>query len=292
MQDNPGEAEDLASEDKPLTGVTLGLGTGTFYVTGEQPLSNYSEQAFCEFSNLGAKWIRIEADSAGVDADTYRRIVQKAHSKGLQVLVVVPAQYCGADNQTEIDAFTTSYVSHLNALATTVFTGTGAVDAYEIGNKPNVTEAVCPDAVARYRVAPNAFAWLLRRTWDWKTVNGRPELIVSGGVKNTYTTEPFWNTLVASQAFLNGSAKIRPFDYFGIQPYNDANMDYNCINSGLTTCFVPWKSNVTSGLKAAVTRRQQRHGHHGHEALRHRVRLPGRPGPHLQRGDRELHALV
>ncbi|WP_407738531.1 hypothetical protein [Hyalangium sp.] len=271
VQENPGEAEELATEDKPLTGVTLGLGTGNFYTAGYQPLSNYAEQAFCEFSNLGAKWIRIEADSPGVDAETYRRIVQKAHAKGLSVLVEVPARYCGSDtNQQDIDAFTTSYVNHLSSLATSTFTGTtatgetGAADAYEIGNKPNVTEALCPDGVARFRVAPNAFAWLLRRTWDWKTANGRPELMVSGGVMNTFTTQPFWNSLVTSQAFVNGSAKIRPFDYFGIQPYNnppgsgtDPVVDagyLNCINSGLTTCFVPWRNNVTNGLKAAATR--------------------------------------
>jgi hypothetical protein len=263
VEENPGEQEELATEDKPLTGVTLGLATGTFYVSGEQPLSNFAEQASCEFSNLGAKWIRIEADSAGVDADTYRRIVQKAHAKSIKVLVVVPARYCGTDtDQTQIDAFTTSYVSHLNDLVTNTFTGTAAADAYEIGNKPNLTEALCSDAVSRFRVAPNAFAWLLRRTWDWKTSNARPELIVSGGVLNTFTTQPFWNTLVASQAFVNGSGKIRPFDYFGIQPYNDPGSanpvvdgNYlNCINAGLTTCFTTWKNNVTSGLKSAATR--------------------------------------
>lgn len=267
VQDSPGGAEDLATEDQPLTGVALGLGTGNFYVSGEQPLSNYSEQAFCEFSNLGAQWIRIESDVSGVDTDTYRRIVQKAHAKGIKVLVEVPARYCGTDTQSEIDSFTTAYVNHLTELATNVFTGQSATgdksapDAYEIGNKPNVTEALCADGVSRYRVAPNAFAWLVRRAWDWKTSNARTELIVSGGVVNTYTTEPFWGPMLNSQAFFNGTARIRPFDYFGIQPYNNPGADpttgsnyLNCINSGLTTCFTPWKSSTTTGLKTVAAR--------------------------------------
>lgn len=258
VQESPVEAEDLASDEKPLKDVELGLGSGTFYVTGEQPLSIYSEQAFCEFSNLGAQWIRIEADSPGVDAATYQHIVQKAHAKNIKVLVEVPARYCDEG----ITTFTSNFVSHLNDLATQIFTGPAYANAYEIGNKPNVTESLCSDGVSRYRVAPDAFAWLVRSAWNWKTSNARPELIVSGGVWNTYTTtDPFWNTMLASQAFLNGSAKIRPFDYFGIQPYNNPGADpttgptyLNCINSGLTTCFTSWKSNVTNGLKTVATR--------------------------------------
>jgi hypothetical protein len=249
-----GAGEELATEEQAaLAGVTLGLSTGTFYVTGQQPLSIYSEQVVSEFSGLGAKWMRIEADSAGVDGDTYRRIVQKAHAKGIKVLVVVPARYCGADTQTEIDAFTAAYVSHLQQLVSDVFVGPGVVDAFEIGSEPNVTEALCPDAVSRFRVAPNAFAYLQRAVWNWKTSNARPEKQVSGGVLNTYTTEPFWNTFMASAA-LTGFPGNRPFDYFGVHPYNSSKMDVNCINSGITTCFTGYKNALSSGLTAAATR--------------------------------------
>ncbi|WP_224370060.1 hypothetical protein [Hyalangium versicolor] len=253
VQEHPGEEELETAEQGALSGVALGIDTGTSYVTGEQPLSNFAEQAMCEFSNLGAKWVRIEADSSGVDATTYRRIVQKAHDKNLKVLVVVPARYCGADNQTEIDAFTTSYVAHLNDLATTVFTGTTAADGYEIGNEPNVTESLCPDGAPRFRVAPNAFAWLQRRAWQWKTTNSRTEVLVSGGLLNTYTTEPFWNSFFGSAAF-SGFSGTRPFDYLGVHPYNSSKLDTNCINAGLTTCFTSWKNNVRDGLIAAANR--------------------------------------
>ncbi|WP_224241012.1 hypothetical protein [Hyalangium gracile] len=254
MQEDLGEdGEWGTSEQGALTGVSLGIATGNFYVSGDQPLSNFSEQAICEFSNLGAKWIRIEADVPGVDADTYRRIVQKAHAKNIKVVVVVPARYCGGTTQAEIDAFTSGYVTHLNELATTIFTGTAAADAYEIGNEPNVTENLCPDGVSRFRVAPNAFAWLQRQAWNWKTGNGRAELLISGGVLNTYTTEPFWTPFFTSAAF-TGFPGSRPFDFFGIHPYNPANMDVNCINAGYTTCFTGWKNSVKNGLVTVANR--------------------------------------
>jgi hypothetical protein len=258
VQEDSGAEGDLATtEQAALAGVSLGISSGAIYVTGNQPLSNFAEQAACEFSNLGAKWIRIEADASVTqnsdNADIFRRIAQKAHAKNIKVLVTVPASYCGADTQEEIDAFTGGYVARLNELATTLFTGTAAADAYEIGNKPNVLEATCPDAVSRFRVAPNAFAWLQRAAWNWKTSNARTELLVSGAIKNTYTTEPFWNSFFTSPAF-TGFPGNRPFDYLGVAPYNSANMDYNCINSKLTTCFTPWKSNTTTGLKNAATR--------------------------------------
>jgi hypothetical protein len=244
-----GEAEQAA-----LAGVSLGIVTGDIYSqnSGDQPLLTHNEQAFCEFSNLGAKWVRIEADRPDTDTETYQLIVLKAKAKGLKVSVLVPARYCGEDTQVEIDAFTTSYVSHLETLASTVFTGPAKVDAFEIGSQPNLTEQGCGDGVSRARVAPNSFAWLLRRVWDWKTTNARSELIISGGILNTYTAEPFWSAFFNSGAF-TGFQGSRPFDYFGIHPYNTAHQDTACINTGATTCFAVWKNNVTNGLKAVAS---------------------------------------
>ncbi|MDY7227962.1 hypothetical protein [Hyalangium rubrum] len=256
------EAEVVGTaQQEALTGVTLGLNAGPIYANVQQPLSTYSEQIFCEASNLGAKWIRIEADRSDVDVESYQRIVQKAKSKNIKVLVVVPARYCGADTvQAEIDTFTTSFVSHLNDLTTNVFVGAAAVDGFEIGDEVNVQDQGCVSGVNRYPVSPNAFAWLLRRTWEWKTTNARTELIVSGGLRNTYISSsgsdtaatfytPFFNSLA-----LKNYPGNRPFDYFGIHPYNNANMDYTCINSGSSVCFAGWKSNVTNGLKNIATR--------------------------------------
>jgi len=252
-------------EEQALNGVLLGMSSGNIHTDGIQPLSTHSEQFMCEMSQLGAKWLRIDADVASTDATTYRRIVEKARAKQIQVLVRIPAKYCGADNdQAAIDAFTSAYVSHLNTLANNVFTGTGAADAYEIGNNPNITENNCADGVSRYRVGPNAFAWLQRRVWEWKQTNARTERIVSGAIKNAHftlysttpptTTDAYWNGLFASQAFVSGTGRIRPFDFLGVQPSNDSKMDYNCINSGYTTCFTGWKNSVKSGLQGAATR--------------------------------------
>lgn len=266
------EAVELGTqEQEALSGVALGIATGDIHTGVIHSLEFHAEQVAGEFSNMGAQWIRINADVATTSPIIYRRIIEKAHAKNILVLVVVPAKYCGSDsNQTEIDGFTTAYVSHLNDLVLNVFNGTGNADAFEIGHEPNVSESTgCSDTTLRPRVSPNAFAWLLRRVWQWKQANGRPELIVSGGIKNVYVSnpsysgqpnpdDPYWNALFASPAFIVSSGppvvRMRPFDYFGVHPYNDRNMDYQCINAGYTTCFTVWKAKVKSGLQAAAAR--------------------------------------
>jgi hypothetical protein len=254
------EEELGAQEQEALTGVALGIATGDIHTGVVQSLEFHAEQVIGEFSYMGARWIRINADVTTTSPTVYRRIIEKAHAKAIQVLVVVPAKYCGSDtNQAEIDAFTSAYVSHLNDLALNVFNGSGNADAFEIGSEPNVSETTgCSDTTARPRVSPNAFAWLLRRVWEWKQTNGRTELIVSGGLKDVYTSQPYWNSLVASPAFIISSGppvvRVRPFDFFGVHPYNNANMDYTCINNGYTTCFTYWKASVRTGLQSAASR--------------------------------------
>jgi len=243
VAEDTSEAQFLeVAEQEALTGVTLGLSFGSIDPTANLPLNAYAENAVCELTNMGSKWIRIVVDSPGsINVAANRRVVEKAKEKNIKVLVTVPARYCDSDtDQTQIDAFTSAYMNDLNLLATNVFTGTAAVNAYEIGNEPNVTGTSCPDGVSRFRVAPNAFAWLLRRSWQWKTANGRAELLISGGMFNTYLSEPYWSSLFASSAF-KAFPGSRPFDYFGIHPYNNAYLDTACIQDGLTTCFYNWK---------------------------------------------------
>jgi hypothetical protein len=242
------------SEQEALTGVSLGLVTGGIYTDNPQPLRTHADRIFCEYSNLGVKWIRIEADWPNTTAATYQLIVQKAHAKGIKVNVLVPARYCGADDQpAQIDPFIASYVSRVDWLAKNVFVGTAKADAYEIGNELNIWEPGCGDGVNRFRVGPNAFAWLLRRVWEWKAANARTELIISGGLLNTYTTESFWPAFFGSGAFTNYQGS-RPFNYFGIHPYNPYHVDKTCIATGSTACFSTWKSNVTAGLKTVASR--------------------------------------
>lgn len=264
------EAPAGAIEQEALAGVTLGLVADNIRTKPPQSLDTHVDQIYCEFNQLGAQWVRINANQMDTGTPVYMSIVQKAHAKNIKVDVVVPARYCGSDtNQAEIDAYTTAYVSQLNALANSLFTGTAKADAYEIGDEPNVQDTGCPDGVSRYRVSPNAFAWLLRRVWEWKTANNRTEIIISGGLRNTYLTEPYWTPFFNSKAFVlaNGS-KHRPFDYFGIHPFNPNHLDLQCINTPTkgdgpptdednnsnSACFGTWKANITSGLKNVATR--------------------------------------
>jgi len=231
------------AEQEALTGVTLGMSLGQIDPSANKSLNQFAENAMCELTNMGSKWIRVVVDSPGsLNVPAYRRVVEKAKEKNIKVLVTVPARYCGADNdQTQIDAFAAAYLNDLNGLVTNVFSGTASVHAFEIGNEPNITDAACPDGVSRYRVAPNAFAWLQRRAWQWKTSNGRAELFVSGGIFNTHVnTDPYWASLFSSAAF-TGFPGSRPFDYFGIHPYNNEYIDKPCIEDELTTCFYNWK---------------------------------------------------
>ena|SRR3990167_961712 len=233
-----------------VTGIQsqLGIVTGGIYQGVPQSMQDNALNIFCEYVQLGVKWIRIQSDWPGTDISTYQSIVQIAHANGIAVDVIVPAQYCGDDsNNTAIDAFTSAYTSHLDYLISNVFVGSASVDAYEIGNEPNIVETGCPDGQSRFRVSPNAFAWLLRRSYQWKQQRGLSLSIISGGILNTYTTESFWPAFLQSGAFFvyYGS---RPFDYFGIHPYDPYTIDQGCINSGSTNCFSSWAQQITSGL--------------------------------------------
>ncbi|MDC0713953.1 hypothetical protein POL68_36140 [Stigmatella sp. ncwal1] len=251
-----GDATAGTVKQEALAGLTLGLVAGNIRTANPQPLSTHADQIYCEFNQLGAQWVRIDANQLDTGTPVYEAIVQKAHAKNIKVNVVVPARYCGSDtDDAAIELFANAYKTQLAALANGLFTGTAKADAYEIGNEPNVTEAACPDGVSRYRVSPKAFAALLRKVWQWKTDNGRTELIISGGMRNTYLTEPYWTPFFnALAAPPNGVPKYRPFDYFGIHPYNPNNLDVQCINTGSSACFGTWKANLTSGLKSVAAR--------------------------------------
>src|SRR3990167_4010909 len=144
-----------------VTGIQsqLGIVTGGIYQGVPQSMQDNALNIFCEYVQLGVKWIRIQSDWPGTDISTYQSIVQIAHANGIAVDVIVPAQYCGDDsNNTAIDAFTSAYTSHLDYLISNVFVGSASVDAYEIGNEPNIVETGCPDGQSRFRVSPNAFS--------------------------------------------------------------------------------------------------------------------------------------
>ncbi len=199
------------------------------------------------------KWIRIEAQWPNTTVGTYQSIVAGAHEAGIKVLCVLPMRYCGADNDNAaIDNFTSEVVNTLQGLTTSVFTPDFKVDAFEIGNELNIMENGCSDGQQRFRVSPNAFAWVMRRVIQWRDASSRVETIVSGGLLNTYTNEPFWPSFFSSGAFSVYPGTL-PFDMFGVHPYNPYSIDTNCLNAGGTACFAAWGKDITSGLLSIAT---------------------------------------
>ena len=277
VEEGTGPEEGVMEEQQALTGVVLGMSVGNMHTGVIEPLSTHSEQVMCELSGLGAKWLRIEADVATTDATTYRRIIEKAHAKQMQVLVTVPAKYCGADNdQAAIDAFTAAYVSHLNDLTANVFTGTGMPDAYEIGSNPNITENNCADSVSRYRVGPNAFAWLLRKAWDWKQQNGphgadrqrrHPQRVPDhqpGHHSGHVLERP-----VQLAGLRLGQLEDPPVQLPGRPAVQRQQDGLQLHQLGQHHVLHPVEEQREGGPAGGRHAGEHRHGHHGHEALRH-----------------------
>ncbi|HYO58943.1 hypothetical protein [Archangium sp.] len=252
----PGDAPETGTQQSSviLGANRYGLVTGGIYNAGAQPLSDATARAkfFCEMRQLNAKWLRIEAAWPGVSSTTYQQIVADAHANGIKVIVLYThPQFCGDPNSgVARDTYINDYITNkVNAWTYNVFNTTyngwsTRADAIEVMNEPNIAEP-CPDGSTRFRVEPNTFAWTVRRVKEWKQSKGRTELIISGGILNTYTNEAFWPGLFNSGA-LTAYKGNPPWDYFGIHPYNPWSYDWNCLNSGGgSACF----GNYSSGYK-------------------------------------------
>ncbi|HYO51955.1 S-layer homology domain-containing protein [Archangium sp.] len=247
----------------------LGLVTGGFYTQYSQPLNGYAEQSLSEFSLLNARWVRLHLNFNGTTPDyVYRRYIELAHARGLKVVALLDAQYTGNDDDPVArDNFIARFIgdgtvpaapNSLHHFATEVFgmSASSRPDAYEIINEPNNCVSGCDASGANgFFVGGRTFAWLLRRVQEWKQRHGRPELIISGGVLNTYfaSETAWWNR------FLNESsawaAGPRPFDYFGVHPYNPYAVDTtNCINRGYGGCFGTWQSQTLDMMSRLASR--------------------------------------
>lgn len=259
----PREEGTGAAESPLILGANrYGVVSGGIYSSGAQPLSDAAARSkfFCEMRQLNTKWLRIEADWPGVTHDTYRRIVADAHASGIQVLVLYThPQFCGNPSSgVDRDTYIAGYVDKVRWWTANVFNGVAIngwstkADAIEVMNEPNITE-VCPGtSTPRFRVEPNTFAWAVRRVKEWKQANGRTELIVSGGILNTYTNESFWPGLFGSGA-LTAFPGNPPWDYFGIHPYNPWSYDWNCLNQGGgSSCFGGWDSGYKYTLRTGL----------------------------------------
>lgn len=207
----------------------LGLVSGAFYDEHAQPFKTDAPQIMCELDQLGARWLRIEAAWRATSNETYQTIIREAHLRGIKVLGLVNDWYCGSEAPGAPDAWIAGYVQKLAMQLDGALAG---VDAVEILNEPNGT---CKDG--GWLVGPNAFSWLLRRVWEWKST--RPDLssvaIVAGAPVDTNIHDPWWQGLLRSGAWEHG---VRPFDYIGVHPYNASHF-----RDGT------WKSFTISGLR-------------------------------------------
>lgn len=247
----------------------LGLMTGNYHMSqGPQPYINNPDRFMCEFNQLGARWIRMQVGWNNTPEWVTQKLVAKAHASGIKVNVVVDASYPGGDCDApydpspsgvcaQRDRWLESYINNLNRLATQIFVGNSPygdarADSFEIINEPN----------AGLKVRGSVFAWLLRKVWEWKALNRRPELIISGGTLNSYYDSPyetpFWNPFLNSRAF-TGYAGSRPFDYLGVHPYNPYSIDQNCLNYRYSSaCFNEnpsyWKNTTINSLRGLAGR--------------------------------------
>ncbi len=269
LESEPGAPSDTGTHESPviLGANRYGVVTGGIYNAGAQPLSDATSRSkfFCEMRQLNAKWIRIEAAWPGVSSTTYQQIVADAHANGLKVIVLYThPQFCGDPNSgASRDAYINDYLTNkVNSWTYNVFNTTyngwsTRADAIEVMNEPNIAER-CPDGRTPFRVEPNTFAWTVRRVKEWKQAAGRPELIISGGILNTYTNESFWTGLFNSGA-LTAYKGNPPWDYFGIHPYNPYSYDWNCLNNGGgSACFGNWSSGYKYTLRTGLQTVQSR----------------------------------
>jgi hypothetical protein len=281
-EDNSSVVE--TGSDAMLTVPELGVVTGGIYDRNPQSILTNGSQIFAEFRGMGARWIRMQAnwrnpsDGSWVTDNTYRAIVEQAHQNGLKVIIVVSGSYTGQVTESAERQWAQNFVcdnaqnnynctgdqhnKSLSYLANLVFTGPSRADAYEIINEPNVQEGT----PSGFRVGGTTFAWLLREVYLWKERNQRSEYIISGGPLRTWWSSEWawWGNLLQNwRAFRrdpdNSGTRFRPFDYFGIHPYNEQAIDQKslegCNGPYTPAVFNNWKTetiNTLSGLRTQL----------------------------------------
>ena len=245
---------------------TLGLVTGGIYedYPPDQVFRSFKQDGdkiFNEFAGMGVKWIRIEARWRNVADETYRNIIRKARQRNIKVIVLLAGNDFGRftgrnpNNQPEnLDQFIDRYKNELNRLMTTVFNAPDTrPDALELTNEPNQQDPATP---SRFRLGGNEFAWLIRYVWEWKVQRGWPDIITGGTINTYFENESWWQQFFASGAW-QGIRNTRPFNYFGVHPYNPYSIDPGPIQSPnpfdkpvgpyRTDVFGAWKE-TTKGL--------------------------------------------
>jgi hypothetical protein len=239
------------------TGFGLVPGNKGMYQDPYQPFHANPDRFTCEFNQLGARWIRYELGWNNDPEWVTAKLVARAHAAGIKVIVLVPADgghypYYDCDAPydpspsgqcAQRDRWLEAYINKLRRLTTNVLKidspyGDARADAFEILNEPNVG-ASTPSG---FHVPGATFAWTVRKAWEWKLLERRPELIISGGTLNTYTSETaWWDPFLNSQAFTRYvNQQQPPYDYMAVHPYHPSKIDQVCLNNFGSNCFDPW----------------------------------------------------
>lgn len=265
--------DSLDQTDAPGAGMELGVVTGGIYQVGPysaeaQGLDTHAEPILCNLASLGTRWIRIQAPWYDTSDQTYRTIVDTAHRHGMRVLVVVPDNASGVSCVADGDEARTQqllggYVAALDQLAGGTFAG-HEPDAWEITNESNAGDGACGN---QPRLGGRVLARLVRAAWTWEDSRGHSELIVSGAPLNLYFDacnardggrctdgeEVWWDAYLDAPEMTDGP---RPFDYFGVHPYQVFSYDANDPGGTLPG----WQDQLTRQLGALEARLQGRFG--------------------------------
>jgi hypothetical protein len=240
------------------TPLPLGVVTGGYYTRhpdptnlskhNDQPYDENAEGLMNEFNQLGVRWIRMEVDFDGTEEKVFQKLAAKARAKGIRVIIVLAAAFNGKEDENDRpfdpacdpfipnppqtctlrDQLIRNYITRLHDLNANVFNATSEfgdarIDAFEITNEPNLYKGN-----GQFRFAPTAFAWLLRKVWDWRSAYAGVN-IISGGTLNAYSDDPWLSAFYASQAFKRYPGE-RPFHYMGVHPYHPHKIRQGCFN--------------------------------------------------------------
>ncbi len=221
-------------------------------------IARHADQIACDIRSVGLTWVRVDVGAHDGDADmnAVRDFIGQMHDRGGKVLVLVngesflPGNVDPLDPGGETRAWADAYVARMNRLIDSELTGRSRADAYEIGNEWNST----------LPVSPSADAYLLDRVWREVKLphGGGAPLIVSGGTLEARIDASYdgngdparwWSGLFAALGRLRAVGRARPWDAFGVHPYNGR--EYRTLKDNLVTwtrADEAWKNSVLKDL--------------------------------------------
>ena len=225
---------------------------------GPMNIARHADRIACDIRSVGLTWVRVDVGAHDGDADmnAVRDFIGQMHDRGGKVLVLMNGESFLPGNVDPLDpgdatrAWADAYVARMNRYIDSELTGRSRADAYEIGNEWNST----------LPVSPSADAYLLDRVWrEVKGPRGSSApLIVSGGTLEARIDASYdgngdaarwWSSFFSSLRQLHDAGRARPWDAFGVHPYNGR--EYRTLADNLVTwtrADEAWKNSVLKDL--------------------------------------------